>query len=89
DTIGLPEAAINLAHGTAYLCGAKKDRSAYDALRAAQADVKKFGSLPVPLKIRNPVTKLMGEIGYGENYEKYDEESYLPDKIKRRKYFKK
>lgn len=95
DTIGLPEAAINLAHGVAYLCGAKKDRSAYDAFRFAQEDVKKFGSLPVPLKIRNPVTKLMKELGYGKGYEKYplispgtDDESYLPDKIKNKKYFK-
>ena len=88
DTIGLPEAAINLAHGVAYLCGAKKDRSAYNALRAAQEDVKKFGSLPVPLKIRNPVTKLMGELDYGKGYEKYDKESYLPEKIKNKKYFK-
>lgn len=88
DTIGLPEAAINLAHGVAYLAGAKKDRSAYDALRAAQEDVKKYGSLPVPLKIRNPVTKLMSELDYGKNYEKYDKESYLPEKIKGKKYFK-
>jgi putative ATPase len=88
DTIGLPEAAINLAHGVAYLCGAKKDRSAYDALQAAMEDVKKFGSLPVPLKIRNPVTKLMGELDYGKDYQKYDKESYLPEKLKGKKYFK-
>jgi putative ATPase len=53
DTIGLPEAAINLAHGAAYLAQCKKDRRAYDALRAAQADVSAFGYLPVPLKLRN------------------------------------
>jgi putative ATPase len=88
DTIGLPEAAINLAHGVAYLSQAKKNRSAYDALRAAQEDVKKFGSLPVPLKIRNAPTKLMKELDYGKNYEKYDKESYLPEKIKNKKYFK-
>lgn len=88
DTIGLPEAAINLAHGVAYLCGAKKDRSAYDALRTAQEDVKEFGLLPIPLKIRNAPTKLMKELEYGKGYEKYDKESYLPEKIKGRKYFK-
>ncbi len=88
DIIGLPEASINLAHGVAYLCGAKKDRSAYDALRSAQEDVKKFGALPIPLKIRNAPTKLMKDLEYGKNYEKYDKESYLPEKIKNKKYFK-
>ncbi|HEY9584471.1 MAG TPA: replication-associated recombination protein A [Candidatus Paceibacterota bacterium] len=88
DTIGLPEAAINLAHGVAYLSGAKKDRSAYDALRAAEEDVKKFGSLPIPLRIRNAPTKLMKELEYGKDYQKYDKESYLPEKIKGKKYLK-
>ncbi|HEV7121208.1 MAG TPA: replication-associated recombination protein A, partial [Candidatus Paceibacterota bacterium] len=59
ETIGYPEAAINLAHGVAYLAQAKKDRTAYDALRAAQADIKKLGNLPVPKHIRNAPTKLM------------------------------
>ncbi|MCR4280991.1 MAG: replication-associated recombination protein A, partial [Candidatus Kaiserbacteria bacterium] len=67
---------------------AKKDRSAYNALRAAQADVHAHGNLPIPKKIRNPVTKLMKELDYGKGYEKYDEESYLPDKLKKRKYLK-
>jgi putative ATPase len=70
-----------------YLATAKKDRSAYDAYMRALEDVNKYGNLPVPLKIRNPVTKLMGEIGYGKGYEKYDKESYLPDKIKGKKYY--
>ncbi len=86
ETIGYPECAINLAHGVAYLASAKKDRSSYDALRAAQADVHEYGNLPVPKKIRNPVTKLMKELEYGKGYEKYDDESYLPDKIKKKKY---
>ncbi len=88
ETIGYPECAINLAHGVAYLSQAKKDRSAYDALRSAQADVQQFGNLPVPKKIRNPVTKLMKELDYGKGYEKYDDESYLPDKLKKKKYLK-
>jgi len=88
ETVGYPECAINLAHGVAYLSQAKKDRSAYDALRAAQADVREFGNLPIPKKIRNPETKFMKEIGYGEGYEKYDQESYLPDKLKKKKYLK-
>jgi putative ATPase len=56
---------------------------------AALSDVKRFGNLPVPLKIRNPVTKLMKEVGYGEGYEKYDKESYLPEKLKSKRYFTK
>ncbi len=86
ETIGYPECAINLAHGVAYLAQAKKDRSAYDALRSAQADVHTYGNLPIPKKLRNPVTKLMQELEYGQGYEKYDLESYLPDKIKKKKY---
>ncbi len=96
ESIGYPECAITLAHGVAYLAGAKKSRSSYDALRAAQADVRAFGNLPVPKKLRNPVTKLMKELDYGKEYEKYpskelgtgDKESYLPDKIKKKKYLK-
>lgn len=92
ETIGYPECAINLAHGVAYLAGAKKDRSSYNALRAAQADVHEHGNLPIPKKIRNPVTKLMKELDYGKGYEgfemKPDTESYLPDKLKKKKYLK-
>jgi len=96
EIIGYPEAAINLAHGVAYLAQSKKDRSAYDALRAAEADVEKFGALPIPLKVRNAPTKLMKELKYGEGYEMYpstklgtgDKESYLPEKLKKKKYLK-
>lgn len=87
DTIGYPECQENLAAGVVYLATAKKDRSAYNAYMAALSDVRKFGNLPVPLKIRNPVTKLMKEIGYGKGYEKYDKESYLPEKLKGKKYY--
>lgn len=87
ETIGYPECAINLAHGVAYLAGAKKDRSVYDALRAAQTDIAKTGNLPVPKHIRNAPTKLMKELEYGKGYEMYTEESYLPEKLKKRKYF--
>ena len=89
ETIGYPECAINLAHGVAYLAKAQKDRSTYDALRAAQADIRAFGNLPVPKKIRNSPTKLMKELDYGKGYEMYDGESYLPDKLKKKKYFDK
>jgi putative ATPase len=89
ETIGLPEAQINLAHGTVYLATAKKDRSAYDAYFQALDDVKKYGNLPVPMNIRNAPTKLMKNLGYGKGYEKYTKEDLLPDKLKKKKYYKK
>ena len=86
QSIGYPECAINLAHGVAYLAQCKKDRSAYDGLRAAQADVKSMGNLPIPLKVRNAPTKLMKAEGYGKGYEMYSDESFLPDDLNKRKY---
>jgi len=88
EIIGYPECAINLAHGVVYLSTAKKDRSAYEGLRSAQADVRKYGNLPVPLKARNAPTKLMKELNYGKGYKMYDNMSLLPDKIKDKKYYK-
>lgn len=84
--IGMPEAEINLAHGVVYLSNSKKDRSAYDALRAVQADIQATGNLPIPLHIRNAPTRLMKDLGYGKGYEKYDTESYLPEELRDRKY---
>jgi putative ATPase len=86
--IGYPECQENLAAGTVYLATAKKDRSAYDAYMRALEDVKKFGNLPVPLKVRNPVTKLMKGLGYGKDYKPYTKESLLPDKLKGKKYYR-
>lgn len=88
ETVGYPECQENLAAGTVYLASAKKDRRAYDAYMEALRDVKKFGNLPVPKNLRNPVTKFMKEIGYGEGYEKYTEEDLLPEKLKGVKYYK-
>ena len=86
--IGYPECAINLAHGVAYLSQCKKDKSAYEAYFDALDDVRKFGNLPIPLKIRNAPTKLMKDMKYGKGYERYDKESYLPEKLKGKKYLK-
>ncbi|MBI4094154.1 replication-associated recombination protein A [Candidatus Kaiserbacteria bacterium] len=104
NKIGYPEATINLAHGVAYLSQCKKDRRAYDAAFEALDDVKKFGNLPIPMHIRNAPTKLMKNLGYGKGYAMYpstgstsspqaklgasDKESYLPEKLKKRKYLK-
>lgn len=89
EVIGMPEAQINLAHGTVYLAVAPKDKSAYEAYFEALDDVKKTGNLPVPLVIRNPVTKLMKNLDYGKGYERYIQEDLLPDKLKGKKYYKK
>ncbi len=88
ETIGLPEAAINLAHGTVYMALAPKDRTAYNAYGEAAHDAKEYGNLPVPLEIRNAPTKLMKDLGYHKGYEMYTKKSLLPEKLKNKKYYK-
>ena len=93
ETIGYPECAINLAHGVAYLAECKKSRKSYDAYFEAFDDVKKLGNLPIPLRVRNlpagrQARQLMKDIGYHKGYKLYDKESYLPDKLKGKKYLK-
>lgn len=87
-TIGYPEATINLAHGVAYLSQCKKDRRAYEAIFAAIDDAKKFGNLPIPLHLRNAPTKLLKDFGYGKGYQAYGTDSYLPQKLKSKKYLR-
>lgn len=90
EKIGLPEAQINLAHATAYLAESRKSRGAYDAYFAALDDAKKHGNLPIPLHLRNAPTKLMKDLGYGKGYEMYPDpkESFLPEKLKGKRYLK-
>lgn len=87
EIIGMPECAINLAHGVVHLSQAPKDRSAYNAYLLAQADAKAFGNLPIPMSIRNAPTKLMKDLGYHKGYEKYTKSDLLPDKLVGKKYF--
>ena len=82
QSIGMPEARINLAHGVAYLAQSKKDRSAYDALEEARSDVQETGNLPIPMRVRNAPTKLMKELGYHKGYRLYDKETYLRISLK-------
>ncbi|MDI6839634.1 MAG: replication-associated recombination protein A [bacterium] len=94
ELVGMPEGFLPLAQSTIYLATAPKSNTALIAYRHALEDVKKYGSLPVPLHLRNPVTKLMRNIGYGKGY-KYPhsyknhwvKESYLPEKLKGSKYY--
>ncbi|CAN5606924.1 replication-associated recombination protein A [soil metagenome] len=86
ETIGMPECQLNLAHGTAFLANAAKDRSANDAIKAAMEDAKKFGNLPVPMHLRNAPTKLMKELGYGGDGERSDDDDLMPKKLRGRRY---
>ncbi len=83
EYVGLPEAEINLAQGTTYLATAPKDNASYQALLQARVDAQK-GSFGVPLHLRNAVTDLMKNIGYGKDY-KYAHN--LPDKQPVQKHF--
>ncbi len=87
ETIGYPEAGINLSHGVIYLSNAPKSKASYYAYLEAMADAKKYGNLPIPLKIRNAPTKLMKDLEYGKDYEKYTKEDLLPEELKGKKYF--
>ncbi|MBU1016539.1 MAG: replication-associated recombination protein A [Patescibacteria group bacterium] len=87
EKIGYPECQINLAHGTVYLANAKKSRASYNGYFKALEDVQKYGNLPIPFEILNAPTKLMKELGYGNNYNPYTKKDLLPDKLKGREYF--
>ena len=66
--IGYPECRINLSQCACYLACSAKSNATYMALTNAQAAVKRWGDLPVPLHIRNAPTKLMKNMGYGDGY---------------------
>ena len=90
--IGMPECSVNLAQAVVYMAKSKKNNAIYTAYQKAQSDVKKYGSLPVPLHIRNAPTKLMKNLRYGQGY-KYspdynyqEEQEYFPEELKGRKY---
>jgi len=96
EIIGYPECQLNLAHGTVYLAGCKKDRSSTNAFGEAMADVKKYGNLPIPLHLRNAPTKLMKDLGYAKDYKwskdyvgPTTDKSLLPEELEGRKYYKK
>jgi putative ATPase len=76
--LGMPECSVNLAHATAYLALAPKSSAVYDGYQAAKADAEHTLAEPVPLQIRNGVTKLMKDEGYGRDYQ-YAQDA--PDKL--------
>lgn len=94
NKIGMPESQLILAHIVIYLTSAKKSRSVPNALGKAKQAVYDFPNEPIPLHLRNAPTKLMKNLGYGKEYEWSEKRvgpkqdlSFLPEKLKRRKFY--
>ena len=90
--IGWPEGRIPLAETTIYLATSPKSNSAYSAINDALALVRETGSLPVPLHLRNAPTKLMKQLGYGQEYKyahsyegNFVKQQFLPDELKNKR----
>ena len=88
STIGYPESRIILSQCAVYLATSPKSNASYLAIGEAQKVVKQTGDLPVPIHLRNAPTKLMKELGYGEEYKyshdysnNFAEQEFLPDEI--------
>ena len=88
STIGYPESRILLSQCAIYLATSPKSNASYMAIGKAQSVVKQTGDLPVPLHLRNAPTKLMKELGYGDEYKyahdytnNFAEQEFLPDEI--------
>jgi putative ATPase len=92
--VGIPEGKLALAQAVTYLALAPKSNALYSAYGEAARDVEERGALPVPLWIRNPVTALMKEIGYGDDYryphedpEAVVDQEYFPEELAGRRYY--
>ncbi len=86
--VGYPEARIILSQAVVYLASSQKSNSSYQAINNAQAAVRKTGTLPVPLHLRNAPTKLMKQLDYGKNYNyshdnpgNFKAQEYLPAEL--------
>lgn len=89
STIGYPESRIILSQCAVYLATSPKSNASYMAIGKAQQVVKQTGDLPVPLHLRNAPTKLMKELGYGDEYKyahdfdnNFADQEFLPDDLK-------
>jgi putative ATPase len=89
NVIGWPESRIILSEAAIYLATSQKSNSAYLAIDEAIGIVKNEGDLPVPLQLRNAPTKLMKNLGYGNDYKyahsfegNFVQDNFLPDNIK-------
>ena len=96
DRLGSPEGELAIANAVVYLACAPKSNAVYMAMGEAMADVEQYGTLDVPLRLRNAPTRLMKGLGYGEGYRyAHDEpgafatgERYLPDEMPDRRYYR-
>jgi len=96
DRLGSPEGELAIAVAVVYLACAPKSNAVYVGFGEARADVERFGTLEVPLKLRNAPTRLMKTLGYGHGYRyAHDEpeafaagERYLPDDMPDRRYYR-
>ena len=94
DFLGSPEGELALAEAVIYMASAPKSNRAYEAFTKAMKDVETSPHEPVPLQIRNPVTGLMKDFGYGRDY-KYAHEfpfattdmETFPERLKGRIYY--
>ena len=95
ERLGSPEGELAIAEAVVYMAIAAKSNALYKGLGAAQADVERYGSLEVPMTLRNAPTRLMKELGHGAGYRyAHDEpdafaagERYLPDGLGDRRYY--
>lgn len=95
ERLGSPEGELAIAQAIIYMAVAAKSNACYTAMGAAMRDVKEYGSLEVPMHIRNAPTKLMKELGYGKNYRyAHDEknayvagENYFPEGMPQNQYY--
>jgi putative ATPase len=90
-TIGYPESRIILSQCAVYLATSPKSNASYLAIGTAQQLVKQTGDLPVPIHLRNAPTKLMKELGYGEEYKyshdysnNFAEQEFLPNALSKK-----
>ncbi len=93
EVVGLPEGVLPLTQAAAYLACAPKSNAVIRAYAAARKDVRALGCLPVPTKLRNPVTALAKAQRHGEDYRyphdlegAYSPEHYLPQRLRGRRY---
>lgn len=94
STIGYPESRIVLSQCAVYLATSPKSNASYMAIGKAQQVVRQTGDLPVPLHLRNAPTKLMKELGYGDEYKyahdynnNFADQEFLPDDISGTKFY--
>jgi putative ATPase len=95
ERLGSPEGELAIAQAIVYLACAPKSNAVYSAFGAAMDDVHRYGTLDVPLHLRNAPTRLMKDLGYGKGYRyAHDEpdafaagEKYFPDAVEPRRYY--